>query len=87
MTTRAAERSHAWRDGDSVDIAGEMSRLTLEITGRILFGEEGDAVVAEIRDALDTAAGHMEPAVLPFAALIDLLPFHVRGDSGQRARR
>jgi cytochrome P450 len=74
MTTVAADRSGQWRDGESVDIAAEMSALTLAITGRILFGDEGDAVTGEIRGALHTAAGLMEPAVLPFAALMDFVP-------------
>ena len=55
-----------------VDIAREMSHLTLEITARILFGAEGDAVAAEIGDALEAATSLLEVAVLPFAALIDL---------------
>ena len=74
MTAVAADTSAQWRDGGSVDIAAEMSALTLAITGRILFGEEGDAITREIRGALDTAAGLMEPAVLPFAPLMDFLP-------------
>ena len=51
-----------------------MSRLTLMITARILFGAEGDAVAAEIGDALEAATSLLEVAVLPFAALTDLLP-------------
>ena len=51
-----------------------MSRLTLAITARILFGAEGDAVAAEIGDALEAATSLLEVAVLPFAALTDLLP-------------
>ena len=74
MTTLGAKRGDRWRDGDTIDIAGEMSRLTLAITGRILFGAEGDAVAAEIGDALEVATSLLEVAVLPFAALTDLLP-------------
>jgi cytochrome P450 len=74
MTTLGVERRDRWREGDTIDIAGEMSRLTLTITARILFGAEGDAVAAEIGDALEAATGHLEVAVLPFAALTDLLP-------------
>jgi cytochrome P450 len=74
MATLGVERRDRWRDGDIIDIAGEMSRLTLAITGRILFGAEGDAVAAEIHDALEAATSLMEIAVLPFAALTDLLP-------------
>jgi cytochrome P450 len=74
MTWAGAERCDRWRDGDTIDIAGEMSRLTLTITARILFGAEGDAVAAEIGGALEAATSLLEVAVLPFAALTDLLP-------------
>ena len=63
-----------------------MSRLTLMITARILFGAEGDAVAAEIGGALEAATSLLEVAVLPFAALIDLLPLpHVRRFRAARA--
>ncbi len=74
MTTLGAERRDRWREGDHIDIAGEMSRLTLTITARILFGSDGDAVAAQIGEALEAATGSLEVAVLPFAALTDWLP-------------
>jgi cytochrome P450 len=78
MTAAAAARRETWRDGDIIDIAGEMNRLTLTITARLLFGSDGDAVAAEIGDALDIVSSHFEVAVLPFA-FIDLLPLpHAR---------
>src|SRR5687768_14400142 len=40
----------------------------------IFFGRDGDAVAAQVGDALETATGLLEVAVLPFAALTDLLP-------------
>ena len=69
-----ADRRDSWREGQTVDIAREMSRLTLAITSRILFGGEGDAVAAEIADPLEAATSLLEVAVLPFAAFTDLLP-------------
>ncbi len=74
MTQLTAEWCDTWRDGDTIDIAAEMSRLTLRITGRIVFGRDGDAVAAQIGDALEAATGLLDVAVLPFAALTDLLP-------------
>jgi cytochrome P450 len=86
MTTLGIERRDAWHDGDTIDIAGEMSSLTLTITARILFGVEGDAVAAEISSALEAATSLLEVAVLPFAALTDLLPLpHVRRFRAARA--
>jgi cytochrome P450 len=73
MTTAAAARRDMWRDGDVIDIAGEMNRLTLTITARLLFGSDGHAVAADIGDALDIVSRHFEVAVLPFA-FIDRLP-------------
>jgi cytochrome P450 len=73
ITTAAAERIGHWRDGDIIDIAAEMSRLTLMISGRLLFGQDGDAISAQIADSLDAATAALEVAVLPFAALTDLL--------------
>jgi cytochrome P450 len=78
MATAAAERRDGWRRGDIIDIAGEMNRLTLTITARLLFGADGDAVAAEIGEALDIVSSHFEVAVLPFA-FVDLLPLpHAR---------
>jgi len=74
MTTLGVEQRDRWRDGDTIDIAREMSRLTLMITGRILFGAEGDAVAAEIGGALESTTSLLEVAVLPFAAFTDLFP-------------
>ena len=74
MTQLSAAWCDGLSDGGTVDIAGEMSRLTLAITGRIVFGADGDGVASRIRDSLDTATGLLEVAVLPFAGLIDLLP-------------
>ena len=78
MTAAAAARRGAWRDGDVINIAAEMNRLTLTITARLLFGADGDAVAAEIGDALDIVSSHFDVAVLPFA-FVDLLPLpHAR---------
>ncbi len=86
MTTLGIERRDRWQEGDAIDIAGEMSSLTLTITARILFGAEGDAVAAEISGALETATSLLEVAVLPFAALTDLLPLpHLRRFRAARA--
>jgi cytochrome P450 len=90
MATAAAERRDTWRDGHVIDIAGEMNRLTLMITARLLFGRDGDAVAAEIGEALDIVSSHFEVAVLPFA-FVDLLPlprarrFHIARQKLDRA--
>jgi cytochrome P450 len=86
ITALGVERRDAWKDGDTIDIAREMSHLTLAITARILFGVEGDGVAAEIGDSLEAATSLLEVAMLPFAALTDLLPLpHVRRFRAARA--
>jgi cytochrome P450 len=86
ITASGVEWRDAWREGDTLDIAAEMSRLTLAITSRILFGEDGDAVAARIRDPLEHTTSVLEVAVFPFAALTELLPLpHVRRFRAARA--
>lgn len=85
MTVAAEERSGGWHDGDVVDISAEMSRLTLTISARVFFGEDGDAVAAAIARPLDDASDALDVVMLPFAALTDLLP--LPGVSRVRAAR
>ena len=73
MKTAAEERSRGWRDGEVVDISAEMSRLTLTISARVFFGEEGDAVAAAIATPLVVASDALDVVRLPFAALTDRL--------------
>ena len=74
MKTAAEERSRAWRDGEVVDISAEMSRLTLTISARVFFGEDGDAVAAAIAAPLAAASVALDVVMLPFAGLTDRLP-------------
>ena len=47
----ASERSAQWHDGAQVDLADEMSSLTLEFVGRTLFGTDVRDEVAIVADA------------------------------------
>ena len=85
VTTAATERRDAWRDGDAVDIADEMSRLTLTISTRLLFGNDGDAIASRIAGPLQVASDAIEVALLPFAAWTDALPL-ARARRLRRAR-
>ena len=80
VTTAATERLNAWSDGEAVDIAAEMSSLTLTISTRLLFGKDGDAVASQIARPLQVASSALEVALFPFAAWTDVLP-------SRRARR
>lgn len=67
------------RPGDTIDIADEMTRLTLGIAGRALFGADAAAVVDRLGETLETATRLLEVALLPLAPIADLLPLpHVR---------
>lgn len=48
------ERADRWRDGQRVDLAEEMSSLTLDIVGRTLFGADLSGDFSEIADAVDS---------------------------------
>ncbi|MGH8868803.1 MAG: cytochrome P450 [Actinomycetes bacterium] len=56
MTRDAAALADTWQDGTTVDVHTEMSRLTLTVAGRTLFGvdlrDEADRVAAGLSDAL-----------------------------------
>lgn len=66
MTACAARAAHDWRDGATVDVARETTRITMAVAGRTLFGEdmfsEADALGAALTTALEwtgTEASHL----------------------------
>lgn len=83
-TARAAER---WHDGQELDIAGEMMRLTLAIAGKTLFDADVEGEAEEIGEALTAALEMFSLALLPGAELLDRLPLpHTRRFNRARAR-
>lgn len=79
ITSAAIEHRERWSDGETIDVAGEMSRLTLAIAARALFGTDGDRVLGPIGDVLSTV-GLLDVPELPFGPLTDLL---LRGQGRQ----
>jgi cytochrome P450 len=72
--SRAAER---WREGEELDVAGEMNRVTLTIVADTLFGADVGAEAAEVRRAL-TSVFEMFPITMsPFAPVLERLPLPV----------
>ncbi|MEW5929016.1 MAG: cytochrome P450 [Gemmatimonadota bacterium] len=63
-----------WRDGETVDVAREMNRLTLAIAGKTLFGAEVAGEAEEIAGALTTALGLYRRLTNPLGPLLDRLP-------------
>ena len=75
MCEEARLVSDGWRHGAWVDMATEMSRLTLRIVGRALFGTElRETDIAQVSDSLGTFLGRFQLLMLPGGALIGRLP-------------
>jgi cytochrome P450 len=72
-----------WRDGDSIDVHAEMTRLTLDIVGRTLFAADVAGEAREIGEALTEALEGVNRLVYPWGHLLDRLPL----ESSRRFRR
>ena len=87
IVASTAEMSDAWRDGTTVDLYAEMSRLTLVIAGRTLFGVDLTPEAEEIRAALTDALDYFGIALVPGSELLDLLPIIPPVRRFRRARK
>ncbi|HEV2983078.1 MAG TPA: cytochrome P450 [Vicinamibacterales bacterium] len=74
MVEYADRARQAWRDGATLDIAEEMSRLTLSIVGKTLFDADVQSQAAEVGVALTGVLETFWMTMLPFADLLDYLP-------------
>jgi cytochrome P450 len=74
MVDWAARSRDRWADGETIDLAAEMMRLTLGIAGQTLFGADLGGETAAIRDAMAEALQAFEIATLPFFEVFDHLP-------------
>ena len=75
MVEHAARLSGRWKDGETRDVAREMTRLTLAIVGRTLFDSDVESEAEEIGGALTTALSLFASTLtLPFMGLLDRLP-------------
>ena len=75
MASDAAAAAARWQDGATVDVAREMTRLTLRIVARCLFSldvEEDEA--REVGRALDDLVNAFELTVNPLRPLMEKLP-------------
>lgn len=68
VCARAQAMAEAWRPGATVDMAEEMTRLTLEVIARTMFSAEGGDMGAMVGDTL-----HRGQELLAFTAL-DIMP-------------
>src|ERR1043165_3850837 len=74
MTEFAAKASARWRDRETLDIAEEMSRLTLSIVGKTLFDADVESDADEVGAALNEVMNLFDYLMLPFSELLEKLP-------------
>jgi cytochrome P450 len=74
MLECARNLSHSWRDGAEVDIHEEMTRLTLAIVGKSLFGEDFEQDAKRITTAVTDFMGVVKFIFWPFSRLVMALP-------------
>jgi cytochrome P450 len=73
-----AERVQArWREGETLDLHEEMTRLTLDVVGRTLFAADVEGEAAEIGAALTDAMESLQRFMLPFYGALERLPLPV----------
>ncbi|WP_115849388.1 cytochrome P450 [Thermasporomyces composti] len=67
MVATARRYDRRWRDGSEIDMAREMSTLTLEVVGRALFGSDltdiADPVASALGTLLDGSPRHLLPGI------------------------
>jgi cytochrome P450 len=74
MVAYAARLRDRWRDGDTLDVAQDMMRLTLAIAGKTLFDLDVESQAVEVRDALNAVMESFWLTMLPFADVLERLP-------------
>ncbi|MCA1591750.1 MAG: cytochrome P450 [Acidobacteria bacterium] len=85
MSACAGRAAARWRDGQTLDITGEMTRLTLAIVGKTLFDADVERDAREVGEALTEVMELFGYLMLPYAELLEKLPLPARRRF-QRAR-
>ena len=67
MAPAARRAVEAWRDGETIDATAEMSRITLAIVGRTLFGSDFYDASPRLQRAVIDLLDFFDPAVGPLA--------------------
>ncbi len=68
---RARDR---WKAGSTLDISGEMMRLTLAVVGKTLFSADVEAEAPEIGEALTVVLNMFRMLMMPFSEYLEKLP-------------
>jgi len=74
MTEAAVRAQGRWRDGEVLDIEGEMQRLTLTIVGKTLFGADLESEAEELSQAFAVILSLHDRITMPVAAWLQKLP-------------
>jgi cytochrome P450 len=74
MVGCAERRQQRWQDRAEIDVAREMTAITLAIAGYTLFDADVEREAREIGDALNAAFASFNLAVLPFGDRLSRLP-------------
>jgi cytochrome P450 len=83
VAAAAAARCARWSEGDRIDLGAEMSRLTLDVAGRTLFGADVSGSAAEVTDALTDVVRAFRTVMMPGGGLVLRSPL----PAGRRLRR
>ncbi|GAC1396022.1 MAG: cytochrome P450 [Pyrinomonadaceae bacterium] len=74
MSDSAAQFSDRWTDGETLDIANEMMRLTLAIVGKTLFDADVENDAHEVGAAIAELVEMFRFLLLPFSEILEKLP-------------
>ncbi len=74
MTDYAARARDRWRDGERLDMAREMMRLTLAIVGKTLFDADVESDAREVGKAMSVVMDLFNMLTIPFIEIIEKLP-------------
>jgi cytochrome P450 len=69
-----AKTAVRWQDGQTLDVAQEMMRLTLQVAGKALFNVAFEREAKEAAAALTEIAANFDRSMLPFTRLRETLP-------------
>jgi cytochrome P450 len=87
MVAYAERQRHRWHDGETIDAAQDMMRLTLAIAGKTLFDLDVESQAGDVRDALNAVMDSFWLTMLPFADVLERLPVPVvRRSKAARAK-
>jgi cytochrome P450 len=85
MVSYADRVRSGWSEGEALDVAREMSRLTLLIVGKTLFDTDVESQARDVGDAMSGLMNSFWTLMLPFGDTLERLPIP-RLRRGRKAR-